>query len=222
MEKQQRAPCGQGARILHNVIRVPRRIFTLANAMTLLRLPLAAALWVEPTSRAWVLGIMAAAGLSDVADGRFARRVRAARCADAQLLREQAAVGAWLDPVCDKIFAVSLLVLVATAVGAPLWLVLATLAREILLLPLMLVYRLWPWLHQRLRFDYRADRIGKLTTVWQLATVLAVLVAPALAPITAGGALVFGVAAAFGYARRAVRMLRADSYNPLVRALDDA
>lgn len=199
-----------------------RHIFTLANALTLVRLPLAGALWLAPTSRVWVLGIMAAAGLSDVVDGRFARRVRAARCSDAQLLREQAAVGAWLDPVCDKVFAVSLLVLVGTAGGAPLWLVLATLAREILLVPLVIVYRVWPWLHRRLRFDYRADRIGKLTTVWQLATVAAVLLAPKLAPITAGGALVFGVVAALGYARRGVRMLRADSYNPLVRALDDA
>jgi phosphatidylglycerophosphate synthase len=85
-------------------------IFSLPNLLTLSRLPMAALVWlVAPW--AWALGLlMATAALSDMLDGWFARRMRARRKAHGLPTRglgEKGGRGAWLDPLCDKAFVIS-------------------------------------------------------------------------------------------------------------------
>lgn len=72
-----------------------------ADLLTLLRVPLAGAFVAAPDS-VWRVAILCAAALSDLIDGRIARRYGGSR------------FGAFLDPVADKLF-------VASAFGVVLW-----------------------------------------------------------------------------------------------------
>jgi phosphatidylglycerophosphate synthase len=68
--------------------------FTAADALTLLRLPLAA-VFPFVASTAWQLGIVAVVAASDMLDGFLARRFGGSRA------------GAVLDPIADKVFMAS-------------------------------------------------------------------------------------------------------------------
>lgn len=166
-------------------------------ALTLSRIPLAGLVWLAPGSPAFVLSMMAVAGLTDVLDGFLARRFK--RRAGTPDLRD---AGAWLDPLCDKVFIVSALAAVAWAIRPPLWTLPLIAARELLQIPL------FTWLKRRgilRRFDFRAAAVGKLATVVQFAAVAAILLRhPAALPL-AWAAGVVGAAAVIYYARRAVR-----------------
>jgi cardiolipin synthase (CMP-forming) len=159
----------------------PESILSAPNLLTLVRLPLAALLWVRPESAAFTLSVMAVAALSDAVDGRFAKamRRRAARRRDDEVTGDgSSSVGAWLDPACDKIFVISAVLAVSWAVQPPLGVIALIAVREIGVLPLVFLYRvLW---HDRMRFDFRAGPLGKATTVAQFATIAAMLAAPAL------------------------------------------
>ena len=65
--------------------------FTLADALTLLRLPLAVVFAVVPAT-GWRLAVLALAGATDLLDGVLARRLGGSR------------LGSFLDPVADKLF----------------------------------------------------------------------------------------------------------------------
>jgi len=68
-----------------------RRRFTLADALTLVRLPLAVLFVAEPAP-GWRLAVLAIAGATDLLDGFLARRFGGSR------------LGSFLDPVADKLF----------------------------------------------------------------------------------------------------------------------
>jgi cardiolipin synthase (CMP-forming) len=170
----------------------------IALVLSLSRIPLAALVWLAPGSPLFVLSLMALAGLTDVLDGFFARRFK--RRAGTPDLRD---AGAWLDPLCDKVFIVSALAAVAWAARPPLWTLPLIASRELLQVPM------FAWLRMRgilRRFDYRAAAVGKLATVVQFAAVAAILLRhPAAVPL-AGAAGLAGAAAVAYYARRAVRI----------------
>ncbi len=165
--------------------------------LTLSRIPLAGLVWLAPGSPGYVLGLMGAAGLTDVLDGFLARRYK--RRAGTPDLRD---AGAWLDPLCDKVFIVSALAAVAWAARPPLWTLPLIAARELLQIPM------FAWLKGRgilRRFDFRAAAVGKLVTVIQFAAVGAILLRhPAALPL-AWAAGVVGIAAVAYYARRAAK-----------------
>lgn len=180
----------------------PDRVLSLANLLTLARLPMAGLVWVAPGSLGWVLGLMAAAALSDVLDGWVARRLGGGQVGG---------VGAWLDPVCDKVFVVSVLVAVWVVVRPPVWVLPAVAARELIVVPLGLAYRCAPGLRGERRYDLRAVVVGKAATVAQFLTVAALLLDhPAALPL-AGATGALGVAAGAVYLRRAWRQLRGDA-----------
>lgn len=164
--------------------------------LTLSRIPLAALVWVAPGNPGFVLGLMALAGVTDALDGFLARRFK--RRAGTPDLRD---AGAWLDPLCDKVFILSALAAVAGAAQAPLWCLPLIAARELLQIPI------FAWLKGRgilRRYDFRAAAVGKLVTVIQFAAVGALLLRePAALPL-AVAAGVAGAAAALYYGRRAV------------------
>ncbi len=78
--------------------------YNLPNYLTLLRLPLAALVWLFPSRSKHVLGVMLFAGFTDVLDGWVARK-----------LKLKNSYGKWLDPLCDKIFVLSTLIAVVSA-----------------------------------------------------------------------------------------------------------
>jgi len=180
-------------------------ILSLPNLLTLARLPLAACVWFVAHSPWALFGLMAAAAASDILDGWFARRMRARRVARGLPTRnmgERGGRGAWLDPACDKAFVVSVIAAVWWAYGPPWWLLALVGAREIVLVPLLMVWRLLP--HGPL--DLRAGAAGKLATVTQFLALWTILAESNHQLGMALAAGVIGVLAVADYARRAVAM----------------
>jgi phosphatidylglycerophosphate synthase len=169
----------------------------LPTLLTLSRIPLAALVWLRPADPAWVLGLMLAAGITDVLDGWLARRLRRRQGREGE--RD---IGAWLDPLTDKVFVVSALAAVGWALRPPLWIFPLIAARELAQIPLVLFLR-----SRRLvrRFDFRANVIGKLATVLQFAVVAALLLRHPARDALAVAAGAVGLAAAAYYGLRAVR-----------------
>jgi cardiolipin synthase len=103
------------------------------NSITLVRLGLipvtAYYLWVEAYGIA--LPIFLAAALSDFADGYIARKFKIT-----------SALGAALDPVADKLIMLVTTVLLAWQELMPIWLAIAIVARDIIILVGALAYRL--------------------------------------------------------------------------------
>lgn len=161
---------------------MPRRVLRLVNALTLVRVPLAGVLWLRPHDPIFLVVIMVVAALSDIVDGAVARRL------DPSVRHDPHNVGAWLDPLCDKIFVASLVALAIVHHTPPLHLALLLLVREALLAPLLLYWAAWVRPRGR-RVDFRANWAGKLTTVLQFAAVASMLFWPAaLAPLAPAAA----------------------------------
>ena len=181
---------------------------TAPNLLTLSRLPLAALPWVDPANLWLLLGTVAAAGVTDVLDGWAARRLRARRLAagrDPGRVATAASTGAWLDPVCDKVFVMSTLGVVFVAVAPPWWLLGLIATREILQVPLVGLYHLLPPLRRRLALDYTAGIPGKMATATQFAALVAVRLELTASLALCVAAAVAGMASAGYYVARATR-----------------
>jgi phosphatidylglycerophosphate synthase len=185
----------------------PLPFFTLPNLLSLARLPLGCLFWVAlgptPTHALAALGVMAAAAATDVLDGTLARR----RGTDL------AGVGSWLDPICDKLFVGAVLAALHFERGVSLGLLALVVARELLQLPMSIVYHAVPSLRRWLRYDFRASILGKAATIAQFLAIAAlVLGLPARLPIYLAFAL--GTVAVVDYSRRAVEIGRARATAP--------
>ncbi len=141
------------------------RIWTVPNQITLLRLgflPLFLILIVYEHYR-WALLILVLAGLSDGIDGLLARR-----------LNQKSSIGAYLDPIADKLLLSSSFVILAMERITPWWLTIMVLSRDILLLIVAAViilisgYRPFP-----------PSLLGKATTFFQIILVFAAIFAAA-------------------------------------------
>lgn len=171
-------------------------LLLLPNLLSGARLPLAVVFPLAATRAPLALGVLGFAGLTDVLDGWAARK-----------LGQATPVGALVDGVADKVFAASVLgTLVATRMLSPTAaLLLAT--RELGELPLAL--RVLTSKRARLaEVDRKANRLGKIATVLEFATVLAVIAkAPGKSALLAATA-VCGAAAAAAYWLREIRAVR--------------
>ncbi|KAA0218298.1 hypothetical protein EDM80_00925 [bacterium] len=170
----------------------------LPDVLTLSRLPMAAAVWLVAPWPWALVALMAAAALTDLLDGWAARS-----------LGVMSGRGAWLDPLCDKAFVVSLLGALMLRSAAPWWVFVLIGTREIIQLPLILAYRLIRVLRPRLRFNFRAGLPGKFATVAQFAAVAAVLLQSAVVVLAAVSS-VAGCLAVVHYLRRAALLARAE------------
>jgi cardiolipin synthase len=146
-------------------MRAHLQLADLPNMLSLSRVLLAVG-FVAADGAMMRVGLVGAAGLSDVLDGWVARRLNAAT-----------RWGALLDPAADRIFVVAAaLSLVASgALSVPAALVL--IARDIATAVGFLVALAVPSLSPR---EFKARWLGKLVTVLQFSTILTALVAPAL------------------------------------------
>src|SRR5262249_36240905 len=139
--------------------------------------------------------VLAAAGVTDVLDGWVARRRYGAH---------PTGVGSWLDPFCDKLFVGAVLVALYFQRRAPLALMALILARELLQLPMAVLYRLSPTLRRWLRYDFRASELGKAATCAQFLAVSALILDHRAAWPLAVLAFGLGLCALADYIRRAI------------------
>jgi cardiolipin synthase len=180
---------------------------SLPNLLSLSRIPLGAAFWLVlgPSARGsiWAFAVMVVAALTDVLDGFFARR-HAQRVGGTP--EPNGGTGAWLDPICDKIFVGAVLAaIIVRRHPAPLLIVLV-LTRELIQLPLGIAYRFIPTLRNWLRYDFRASVLGKAATVAQFLAIAALILDHPSIVAFAVVAFVLGIAALVDYVRRAIRI----------------
>jgi cardiolipin synthase (CMP-forming) len=189
----------------------PARALSLPNVLTLVRIPLAALLWIVPGNAVYIFSLGAIAAVTDMLDGRVARALRARRLARGQAtegLGDAQAVGAWLDPLCDKVFVMSAVGSVYVGWHPPVAVLALICARELILVPLMLLYEILGRHRQQRQLDFRAGPAGKLTTVAQFASIAAVMLMPSMIWPLALLACLAGLVTVVVYTRRGLECLR--------------
>ena len=164
---------------------LPKELAQPWNLMSLVRVPLAVVVFLVRGNALAVLALMAVAGITDALDGILARRAGA-----------DPRIGAWLDPVCDKIFVLGTIAGVWLEHQPPWQLLVLTATRELLVVPAGVAM----FIASRgigSRVEYRARPSGKATTVAQFVVLGALLfdldgvalpaaIAAALLGLTAG------------------------------------
>jgi len=101
------------------------RIFTVPNQLTFLRLAFLPffIIFVYYGRYGWALGILTAAAISDLLDGMLARR-----------LNQKSALGAYLDPIADKLLLSSSFLILAVRGKIEWWLTILVFSRDVLIL----------------------------------------------------------------------------------------
>ena len=144
---------------------MPGRIWTVPNQITLLRLGFLPffLILISYEKYQWALLVLVVAGLSDGIDGLLARH-----------LNQRSSLGAYLDPIADKLLLSSSFIILAFEKKLAWWLTILVLSRDILILivaaAILLIsgYRPLP-----------PSLLGKLTTFSQIVMVFAVVLAAA-------------------------------------------
>lgn len=160
-----------GARLVCGMSR--ERLVTLPNAVSMSRL-LLAAMFVAVADPVLRFSLLLVASGTDFLDGWLARRSHATTRS-----------GALIDPIADRFFIVTAVSVYLADRAITTGAFFTLLARDIATLIGFLVARSVPWLRTVV---FRARWLGKLVTVLQLATLMAVIAAPSLVP-----SLVLGV-----------------------------
>ena len=138
-----------------------RDLFRLANLVTSVRIVLTPAIVLalvqDRCVQAFWLSLLA--GFTDAADGYVAR-----------LMRDTSRVGAYLDPIADKLLLTALYICFGVAGLAPWWLVYLVVGRDVMILSLVAAGYLWKGIR-----DFPPSIWGKLSTLLQIAAALAVI-----------------------------------------------
>jgi cardiolipin synthase len=178
-------------------------LWTLPNFITLLRLAALPFFLLSIAEGRFgiALALFVAAGISDGVDGYLARR-----------FQMNSALGAYLDPIADKLLLMSSYLFLAiptypAVVKVPVWLAMMVISRDLLLMTVALLLILSS---SRKRFP--PSWLGKVATVTQIVTVLFVLCANvwtwprAILLIAFGAAATGTVLSGFDYVLRVVRV----------------
>lgn len=142
------------------------RYLTLANQLTILRMLLIPVfvLLVVYDQLGAAFGVFAGAGVTDALDGLAARRSG-----------ERTALGAWLDPVADKLLLVTTFI-VLTLPGiplthhVPLWLTIVVISRDVVIVSVVAIVNLA--IGPR---TFRPSIWGKLATATYLLTIVVIM-----------------------------------------------
>lgn len=134
---------------------------TIANLITILRFLLVpvVVLALLQSRMDWALAGFLIAGISDGVDGFIARQ-----------FDQRSELGAYLDPVADKLLLVSVFVMLAWLEVLPLWFVVLVASRDVLIVAAVLVSSL---MHQPVKM--RPILVSKANTAFQIALALLVL-----------------------------------------------
>jgi cardiolipin synthase len=177
----------------------------MAHLLTLSRIPIAVVFWLTYGTPWLSLSLVALAALTDAADGNVARWARR-RSGDTS-----ASAGEWLDPLADKLFIIIVLGAIQFHDPVPWWIVGLIVARELVLVPLAIAYRVL--VHGRAEHAYQAGVVGKAATIAEVFAIMALITrSPAIMPLAITAA-VLGLVAAGLYIARA-----AHAYHPRERA----
>jgi cardiolipin synthase len=141
------------------------RIWTVPNQITLLRLGFLPffLILISYEHYRWALLVLVIAGLSDGIDGLIARK-----------FNQRSSLGAYLDPIADKLLLSSSFLILAFKKELAWWLTILILSRDVLILIVAVViilvsgYRPFP-----------PSLYGKLTTAFQIILVFTVVLAAA-------------------------------------------
>ena len=137
-------------------------MLNLANCLTLFRI-LTIPIFLELLVYHFYLEallVFVIGGFSDFFDGFVARR-----------MNQQTALGAYLDPVADKLLVVTSFIMLGLIGGIPVWLSVLVVARDVLI---VVGYGIIYFLVEE-RLQVRPSRIGKWSTTLQLLTLGAAL-----------------------------------------------
>ena len=138
-------------------------MLNLPNTLTLLRI-LTIPIFLEFLAyhRYWeALVVFAIGGLTDFLDGLTAR-----------WMNQRTALGAYLDPVADKLLVITSFIMLSSIGGIPMWLAVVVVTRDILI---VVGYALIFFLVEE-RLQVKPSRIGKWSTTFQLLTLAVALV----------------------------------------------
>lgn len=138
----------------------------LPNSLTILRIlliPLFIGLLLHEQHN-YALGVIILAGITDALDGTIAR-----------MANQRTKLGAYLDPLADKLLLTASFATLAMIHLVPLWVAILVVSRDLILLVGTLLAKLTD-----LRLDITPTIWGKATTVLQLAYVILLLLFSAL------------------------------------------
>jgi cardiolipin synthase (CMP-forming) len=141
------------------------RIWTVPNQITLLRLgflPIFLIL-ISYEQYRWALAVLVIAGLSDGIDGLLARQ-----------LNQRSSLGAYLDPIADKLLLSSSFVILAFKKEIAWWLTIIVLSRDVIILIVAVVIILI-WGYR----PFPPSLLGKMTTFFQIVLVFSVVLGAA-------------------------------------------
>jgi len=181
---------------------------TFANKITLFRIisiPFFAACLIfytpaRPGLRYMALAIFLVSIVSDVIDGYMART-----------RREKTRAGAILDPLADKALLITAFIFLYRVsrmyleIALPLWVLLAVISRDIIILigsGILLI--------TNKDIQIQPTWWGKLTTFFQMATIIAIILEIRLAPLVWWVASIFTCISGVDYARKGINLLNAD------------
>jgi cardiolipin synthase (CMP-forming) len=179
-------------------------VFTAANQLTLLRMLLIPAfvILVVYGEFGWALGIFMAAGVTDGLDGLIAR-----------LSNQKTSIGAWLDPMADKLLLVTTFVVLTWpglgfANRFPIWLTICIISRDVVIVLTVAIVNLAIG-----RRTFRPSIFGKVATVMYMLTAVVALVYnylgrhSALFDILVWASLAITLVSAFHYIFHAARII---------------
>ncbi len=143
---------------------------TLPNLLTILRIVLTPVFAICLINHAYknAFWIFVVAGVSDGLDGFIAR-----------VFRQKSELGAYLDPIADKLLISTAFIILATVQFIPSWLTVIVIARDILI-----IFGIALLFITNHNVEIKPSFLSKITTVAQLLTVFAVLLKPYVSKIT--------------------------------------
>ena len=109
----------------------------------------------------WALITFAVAGITDGIDGMIAR-----------ITHKRTELGAYLDPIADKLLLIAAFVTLAIIEILPSWLAVIVVTRDVIILLGFLVFILLDY-----RPEIKPSLVSKVTTFFQISTILLVLMA---------------------------------------------
>lgn len=139
----------------------PGVILNLPNILTLARIlltPLFIICLIKGTYQGALL-VFALAGVTDGLDGLIAR-----------LFNQKTSLGAYLDPIADKLLLVSAFVTLAIQGMIPAWLAVVVISRDVLIMIGIAILEI-----SRVSYEIRPSMVSKCTTAAQLATIFLLL-----------------------------------------------
>ena len=186
-----------------------RQGLTFANKITvgrILAVPffIATTLYYVPQRdwlRYWALGIFLFAVISDVVDGYIAR-----------MRNQKTPAGAILDPLADKILLISAFLcsyrigVYFEAVRFPMWLVVAVISRDVILIIGAMIIHL---VHGKLQVD--PTKWGKATTFFQVSCIIGFLLQWPLSKSIWYVTILLTLISGIGYIREGIKILNANA-----------